>query len=398
MDAHENVHLLLYEGGNMFGFTEKELLDKGAYLTVSEIYKQPETWKQTMKIIQQNLSQFVSLFTNKKRRIIITGAGSSDYVGQTVARLVHEYIEYEVDAIPTTDLLTDPFSYLRENESLVLISVARSGNSPESKGVIDLLTQLIDVKHVIITCNSKGEIIKNALNDRESLCVVLDEETNDRSLAMTSSFSNLLLCTYGLCIGLSHHQKFDLDTTFANKWLNNDFSKINFDQQFNIYERIIYLGSHEYRAIAQECALKLLELTAGSIVSYHESFLGFRHGPKAVINQNSILVMLMNNDYHVCKYENDLLKEIINEDEFGKLIILGDTIVDITNNHRIIKLELDGFNSRIQQTLNYVLVGQTLATLASINLGFNTDSPFKNKRINRVVEGVNVYPWSVSNE
>ena len=53
--------------------------------------------------------------------------------------------------------------------------------------------------------------------------------------------------------------------------------------------RVVYLGSDVLKGVAQESALKVLELTAGKVVALHDSPMGFRHGPKSVTDDDTVI-------------------------------------------------------------------------------------------------------------
>ena len=74
-----------------------------------------------------------------------------------------------------------------------MISFARSGDSTESMVTLELAKELCDQLYALnITCNEGSEMAKLAGN-KNTFVVFLSEETNDRSLAMSSSFSSMLL-------------------------------------------------------------------------------------------------------------------------------------------------------------------------------------------------------------
>ena len=155
-------------------------------ITIGEIRQQPELWATTIeRVAASNARDIV-----QGRAAVICGAGTSAYASSAVAASW-----MNATAIPTTDLLLyskqDLFRLVPAFVSNgVLVSIARSGDSPESVGVIKRIKQMFPgVAHLAITCNEKGEMLRlPGVNP-----LVLDPRTNDRSLVMTSSFSNLLL-------------------------------------------------------------------------------------------------------------------------------------------------------------------------------------------------------------
>ena len=60
------------------------------------------------------------------------------------------------------------------------------------------LKQRPEVHHIIVSCNREGRMARTA-SERSNICqVILDDEVNDRGLAMTSSFSNMVVA--GQCL------------------------------------------------------------------------------------------------------------------------------------------------------------------------------------------------------
>jgi tagatose-6-phosphate ketose/aldose isomerase len=77
----------------------------------------------------------------------------------------------------------------------MVLSLARSGESPESVGVIARFQKLFpEVTHVAITCNPEGQVARMP----GIASIVLDPRTNDESLVMTGSFSNLTVAGLAL--------------------------------------------------------------------------------------------------------------------------------------------------------------------------------------------------------
>jgi tagatose-6-phosphate ketose/aldose isomerase len=298
-------------------------------------------------------------------------------------------------AVSTTDLVTHPESFLSTKKKVVLISFARSGNSPESIGTVNIANEICDnIVHIFITCNKDGELAKMA-NPNNTLLLLLPPETNDVSLAMTSSFSTMMLaCLLVMNIfkiedQLAHVQSLSRNT---QNILDNYASKLKeiAERQF---KRAIFLGSGELKGIAEECHLKLQELTDGNVICKYESFMGFRHGPKAVINERTILIYLFSDDDYVFQYEKDLVEQINSNNQVVAQIAVSQSKVEfkdlkfdlevVINNDFSVTSEYD--------SISYVLVGQLLGYYKSMALGLNPDNPSISGNISRVVEGVTIY-------
>ena len=158
--------------------------------TFQEIFQQPLLWPTTVARVRAASGQLP--LDLEKARVLLTGAGSSAYAASAVASAWPRAV-----AIPTTDLLIDPERYLVDVDAV--ISLARSGNSPESAAVVDRVRSLRPkILQLAITCNQESSLVQSGLNG----LIVLDPRTNDRSLVMTGSFSNLVLA--GLSLAKPH--------------------------------------------------------------------------------------------------------------------------------------------------------------------------------------------------
>src|ERR1700741_3270125 len=106
--------------------------NKRGAITLSEIRQQPELWPTTLeRVASSNAHSIV-----RGRPAVICGAGTSAYAASAVAATRTNAV-----AIPTTDLLTfslQELSHLAPGfaSNGVLVSLGRSGESPESVGVI----------------------------------------------------------------------------------------------------------------------------------------------------------------------------------------------------------------------------------------------------------------------
>jgi len=368
-----------------------------SHLTLEEIQQQPACWKKTFEVIRDarpRINAFLNRFFSEagERQVIVTGAGSSAYAGIVLESVIRKDTPACVRAIATTDIIVEPESYFKPGVATLLVSFSRSGDSPESQAVIDLADQSGSaVCHLIITCNRNGRIAAKQ-GDANALVIFLPEETNDRALAMTSSFSNMLLAgilvfawnslgdveaQVGILMG--HGQRI-LDEHAGTL---ESISKSGFRQA-------VFLGSGSLTGIAQESKLKLLELTVGGVVCHHESFLAFRHGPIAVLNADTLLVYLFSSDPNILPYEKDLAKSMV-KGKF-KLGITQLPLDDVALDELIVFGGKDGELVRNELLpVCAVLPGQLLGYFTSLNLGLNPDSPCTDGSYSRVVQGVNIY-------
>src|SRR5699024_5524750 len=164
------------EGSTMFNMTKGEIEEKGAVHTSAEINQQPVVWKElTNGFVENNdeRKKFVKSIFNKhdRVRVIFTGAGTSAFVGDTITPVLNQinadHIEFT--SIPTTDIVSNPEQYLHRDIPTMMVSMARSGNSPESVAAVELGQKRVNYFYqVVITCNEEGKLVKNTKDDENS--------------------------------------------------------------------------------------------------------------------------------------------------------------------------------------------------------------------------------------
>ncbi|WP_288130877.1 SIS domain-containing protein [Microbulbifer sp.] len=359
-----------------------ELREYNGLHTAQEITQQPETWEQTSAIIDAQRQQIAAwlqpVLQRSDLRIILTGAGTSAYIGETLAPYLTRCLERRVEAISTTDLVSHPQDYLLRQVPTLLISYARSGNSPESVGAYDLANQCVDeCFHLVITCNRDGKLAARAQNSNNSYSLLMPEATLDQSFAMTSSFTAMLLAT----LGIFAPQPAQLPKLLAatRTLLSSQLEAIHTLAQHD-FKRVVFLGAGGLKGIATEAALKMLELTAGQVDCHAESPLGFRHGPKSMLDDKTLVVLFQSNDPYCRRYDDDLLSEL-QRDGTAAWIESPAALADSS------ALE-DAWLS-----LYYIVFAQTLAFYKSLQLGITPDNPCPTGEVNRVVQGVALYPF-----
>lgn len=372
--------------------------------TLTEIYQQPATWKKTCAQIKESkdeLKKFIDqVITCEDFDVILTGAGTSEFVGNALFPALTGKLGHKVKSYGTTDIVATPEAYLSRTKPTLLISFGRSGNSPESVGAIDVAEAVCDnIYHLFVTCNKDGALSKRAATTGNCYAINLTDETHDQSFAMTSSFSNMYLATL-LCFHLD-----DLDETIAKvekiaeagqKFLDGKYGVAQSVVNEYDFNRIVYLGSNCLKGIAQESALKMLELTAGRVVTMYDTPLGFRHGPKSIIDDNTITVVYLSDNAYTRQYEVDLIKEMSGQRKGNKIVAVmskADDTVSALVDYTVV-CDLTGENENALLGLDYILFAQTLAVLKSLSMGITPDNPCPTGEVNRVVKGVTLYPYT----
>ncbi|HAT4142453.1 TPA: SIS domain-containing protein [Clostridium perfringens] len=386
----------------IFGFTKEELSSLKATYTANEIYQQPELWKETLNIVENNkeaINKFLEKNLNKDNvKIILTGAGTSAYVGDTIYLYLAKKLGKRVEAIATTDFVSNPDEYIDENANTLLVSYARSGNSPESVGTYDLFEKKVkNLAHIVVTCNKEGELAKKSQEKEGNLVLIMPEKSNDKSFAMTSSFTCMTLATLLL---------FDIANLEKNKKIVEELAtkgQASLDNQWKDAkaisdlgaERIVYVGSGALKGLCHEMALKNLELTSGKQVTVCESILGFRHGPKSIINNNTLVIFLCSTNYYTALYDYDLVKEVYNDEGTQKVAVLS--YFDRENLKEISHKYITANGSKLDDTFiafNYIIFGQMISFFNSLRLGISPDNPRPDGTVNRVVQGVIIHEYN----
>ena len=369
--------------------------------TIREIEHQPRMWMDTFRIIRERKADVERFLADnqitKQTRTVLTGAGTSAFVADTAACLFMQDGYGQTRSVATTDIVSAPCSFLSPEDKL-FVSFARSGNSPESVAAYRIARKFCkDARHLIITCNPDGCLAKEAEPGKD-LVIVLPDGTNDRSLAMTSSFTSMLIA----CLLCKNIQTLDVEearleaaAAFASHFLEDAVTTALREMTAKNIYRAVFLGSGALKGIACESHLKLQELTDGQIMCSFDSFMGLRHGPKAVVNERTLVVYLLSDDPYTRRYEFDLIDQVGKENRPAAQIIVSLTPSGIKED---IDLEIDAPASKALQEGEYkyvpfVLAGQLLGYFFSLSKGLNPDKPSVRGTISRVVNGVKIYEY-----
>ncbi|HXD83664.1 MAG TPA: tagatose-6-phosphate ketose isomerase [Rudaea sp.] len=366
--------------------------------TLREILQQPQTWRDTGALIAAPaaaaaLSQALA---SRPEHIVLTGSGSSAHVGECLATVLQAALRIPCRAIPAGDLLTHARGMLAPGRALV-VSIARSGDSPESAAVVDaILTNAPACTHLVVTCNANGGLATRYRDEPRVRVLLLDARTNDRSLVMTSSFTNLLLA--GGALAANPH--YAAQTARAA-----DIAQRLFDRHANALATIarkdfaaaVYLGSGPALGAARESALKMLEMSGGAVTTMAETFLGLRHGPMSALNRPSLVIAFLSAQANARDYEYDLLRELAGKQLGMARVIVGENIPADVVAARDLAIDLPGLDG-LDETHRHMLavvVGQLLAFFRCLHLGQKPDAPSAGV-LTRVVESFAIHAGSAA--
>ncbi|PRY44893.1 SIS domain-containing protein [Umezawaea tangerina] len=366
--------------------------DAAALWTAREIAQQPDVWRELASYLDAHRSRvdgfLEPLLARDDLRIVLTGAGTSAFAGQILAPGLARTLRLRVDAVATTDLVGNPREYLAEDVPTLLVSFARSGDSPESLAAVRLADELLtDCHHLVLTCNPDGGLYRSFGGEagrERSLALLMPAGTNDRGFAMTSSVTCMLVAAWTILDGEGDTGLLADAAADALPDLEKRARALAEDGT----DRVVYLGSGPLGGVARESALKLIELTAGRVVSYFDSPLGFRHGPKSVLTDTTLVVVYLSNDPYTRRYDLDIVRELrgtLPAERVLSVGCLGDADEESWSFPALGHLP----DAAVAPVL--LLVAQHIALAQSLALGLDPDNPFPANEVNRVVKGVTIH-------
>ncbi len=382
--------------GALLRVPRTEQLDRGYGHTLREICQQPLTWPETTATLIGRAADLESSLDGVDS-LVLTGSGSSFFAAECVAPCLQSALCRPVTAVPAGRILTHPEVCLPPAGHYLVVSLARSGNSPESRGAVDwLLETRPQARHLVITCNRNGALATSYGDVERLRCIVLDEKTDDKSLVMTSSFTNLVLAARMLgAPGDTDHCRSRVRALarVAASVLSEHGDALS-EAGRHQCPSVVYLGSGCRLGSAREAALKVLEMTAGNVSTMAESFLGLRHGPMSALRKDTLVVAFLSSDPVVRAYEVDLLRELAGKGLCQRRIVVG-AEVPTELSEREHELVIDcgpAPTSDDDLTVIDVLVGQLLAFFRCRAEGFRPDSPSTEGVITRVVSEFEIHP------
>ena len=376
----------------------------GLLHTPKEIAQQPESWLGTYREFRNRRAEILRFVQSagvswdpvRRPTVFLIGAGTSDYIGRSLAQLLRRCWHCEVLAVPSTDLLTHSEQWLANGRNYLWISFSRSGESPEGIAVIErALKNHAGIHHLIVSCNAQGKMLKMADRRQQVLALALPDEVNDRGLAMTSSFSNMVI--FGECLahidGLEGYEKILRQSVKAGSNFLEPAAKCAAELASRDFSKACFIGSGPLKAVATESALKVLELTAGRVQTMSESALGLRHGPMAALDDQTMLVAFLSGEERVAGYEMDLLEEISRKRLVKTRVVVAaapSARLEGLAEHVLAHTLSNGFGDDYRPPLD-VIFGQLLGLFLSLHYRLKPDCPSPNGAISRVVQNVLIH-------
>lgn len=368
--------------------------------TLREISQQPDTWEQTAADMVSRVPDLTSFLWREAgalpRSIVLTGSGSSSYIAECLAPSLQVRLGVTARSIPTAMLLTDIDGCLNGADPTLVVSFARSGDSPESTAVADLLLeQFPRCRLLTITCNASGRLATMYAADPRVLTIVLDPRTNDRSLVMTSSFTNMIVA--GLMLGrlgdpAEYRHRVAILTMLGRDLLVQYAPALARIARLP-FRSACFLGSGPRLGAAREGALKMLEMADGELGTFAETPLGLRHGPMAGVRDDTLVVAGLPTSPLARGYALDLLYEIRRKRPGARMVVIADSVPPgllAEDDVAVVLPQLDTVGDG-EATVIDVVTGQILALFRCLAGGLRPDGPSPDGIINRVVPEFRIY-------
>jgi tagatose-6-phosphate ketose/aldose isomerase len=382
--------------GRLLGASPEEQDRVGSRHTLREICQQPVTWVETAALMAAQLASVQAALAtvtgdDAPGSLVLTGSGSSLYAGECLAPALQAALGVSVRAVPAGELLIRPSAFVSPRRPGLLVSFGRSGNSPESCAAIDAVREAAPGwRHLAITCNRAGALATRYRDDPRVTCLILDDKTNDRSLVMTSSFTNMVLAArlLGMSDEVEGYRAYGAAVARAAAEVLLRQSDALAGVGRGAYGSAVYLGSGCRYGSAREAALKMLEMTDGRVKTFPETYLGLRHGPMCAIDDDALVVCFLSPDPLTRAYEADLLRELVRKGLGARKVIVGHEVPPELLSSQDVVVDVPGLDALGDEgaPLVDVLVGQLLAVFRCLSFGLRPDMPSDDGVINRVVE------------
>jgi tagatose-6-phosphate ketose/aldose isomerase len=379
--------------GRLLAAPWEDQLRGGYGHTLREVCQQPVTWIETTARVRE-LRPLVEESLAGVGSVVLTGSGSSVYAAECIAPCLQRALGIPVLAVPAGLILTHPETCLPPSGPFLVVSLARSGDSPESRAVVDwLLEARPQARHLFITCNPRGALATRYRERPDVRTILLDEKTDDRSLVMTSSFTNLVLAGRALAGDPACEGRGRALAAAAASLLRHQADALDRVARSG-FASAVYLGSGCRLGSAREAALKMLEMNAGEVWTLAESFLGLRHGPMSAMRAETLLVAFLSSDPLVRAYEMDVLTELDRKALGGRRVVVGaDLPPSVAGSGEALLLDCGAAAAHADDDLTVLdaVAGQLLPFFRCLSAGHRPDAPSADSVITRVVSGFTIH-------
>jgi glucosamine--fructose-6-phosphate aminotransferase (isomerizing) len=328
-------------------------MNAGQY-TYTEIMSQPEAWLDTLDKLDHHSHELKVLLAKNYQQVIFTGCGSTYYLALAAAALYQKTTGIVAKGLPASEIWLYPEYSLNKQHKTLLVAISRSGTTTETLKAVEYVKQSgADV--LTLSC------YPTTLSTLGHVNVILPAG-QEQSIAQTRAFSVLYLATVALCLITREESLKTLEPLSAScrSLLSTHASRAKKLGGNLEFDRFYFLGSGPRYGLACELSLKMKEMTLSHSEPFH--FMEFRHGPKSMVNEKTLMIGLLSETYYT--QEQAVLNEMKNQG--AHILSLGERRAELS------------FHSGVTEDYRNVLylpVVQLLAFERSIAKGLNPDKP-----------------------
>ncbi|MGI8912823.1 MAG: SIS domain-containing protein [Chloroflexota bacterium] len=248
--------------------------------TLQEILSQPAVWRSVATVLP-DWRRIPPAFDPPPAAILFTGCGSSYYAAQAAAAVFQRVTHIPSSAVPASELLLYPELTPGTGRPPLLIAISRSGTTSETVAATSAARRR-DVRVLSVVCDATSALAQASDH------VLAFPAAQEQGLVMTRSFTTMLL---GLqhCAGmLAGDDDYLSDlATLSEAGTRLASALVGMDSPWS---QLVVLGGGPLFGLAQEAAMKVREASLTDAIAYHP--LEFRHGPTAVIDEHTLVLLL----------------------------------------------------------------------------------------------------------
>lgn len=330
-----------------------------------EIFEEPSVVKKLYETYVEN--DVINLALPEKiDNIVIVASGSSYNCAAIAAPLFIEYAGVPCEYEYSSEFVLQKKHFVTPDSLYIFVS--QSGETSDTLNALRIIKQEC-VKTMCIT-NAKDSTMWNLCDYR-----ILSDAGEEKSIASTKALTAQIFCAVLVLLKIIAVQGKDI-SGYLNTMkrlpaylerIKSDSGKIkDASGLVATYENISILGNKNYYPIAKEGALKMKETCYLNVTAY--PFGEFMHGHVAVLNRNSIVIAIIDEENAEFAIRN--LKKI--KDNYNPKIICITSVQDVKSGDINIYIKT---KRKMKAIFGALLTLQLMACNMADILDKNPDSP-----------------------
>jgi glucosamine--fructose-6-phosphate aminotransferase (isomerizing) len=256
--------------------------------TYREIRSQGEVWAATLAYVASQADALRGWLAGPWTEVVVTGCGSSYYLALTLAAVWQSLTGVRARAVPSSELWLFPDQVLPRSPAL-LIACSRSGETTETLRGLEVFQRSGRNQALALTCRANSSLAAAAAHR------LVAQGAVEESVVMTRSFTSMLLlgiAAAALAAGPDTlFEQLDALPPLAGDLLTTNGALARRLGRDATIERFVFLGSGVNYGLACEAMLKTQEMALTASQAFH--VLEFRHGPKAIVGSDLLVVGLV---------------------------------------------------------------------------------------------------------